>query len=130
MFIDNSAIIFNELEKKVDLSLRAIGELAGGYAKQGCPVDTGRLRNSITYATPTYKGPVTTMGGEAPKPADTITHSSVPDGVVVIGTNVEYAAVQEYGDFKHTVGGKHYLLNAATAHGAEYKRITRDIMRS
>ena len=68
------------------------------------------------------------MGGEAPKPADTITHSRVPDGVVVIGTNVEYAEAQEYGDFNHTVGGKHFLKNAATAHGAEYKRITKQIM--
>lgn len=48
-----------------------IGQIAEGYAKADCPVDTGRLRNSITY--------------------------EAEDRKVSVGTNVEYAPYVELG---------------------------------
>ena len=39
-----------ELNKKIDLVLAEMGEIVEKYAKGDCPVDTGLLRNSITYA--------------------------------------------------------------------------------
>ena len=63
---DNSQQILSALEKGIKNGLEAIGLTAETYAKKATPVDTGRLRNSISHET----------GEEA----------------VYIGTNVEYAA--------------------------------------
>ena len=63
---DNSKQILSALEKGIKNGLEAIGLTAETYAKKATPVDTGRLRNSISH--------------ETDKEA------------VYIGTNVEYAA--------------------------------------
>ena len=63
---DNSQQILSALEKGIKNGLEAIGLTAETYAKQETPVDTGRLRNSISHS----------VDGEA----------------VYIGSNVEYAA--------------------------------------
>lgn len=65
-FEDNSGEILKAFENASHRGLKAIGETAEGYAKRDCPVDTGRLRNSIT--------------------------NQVKDEEVYIGSNVEYAA--------------------------------------
>ena len=59
-------------------------------------VDTGRLRNSISYA----------VDGES----------------AYIGTNVEYAPYLELGTKK--IAAHHYLKRAATEHKDEYKNLT------
>lgn len=56
-------------------------------------VDTGRLRNSLTYATHTQHS----SGRDAANFADYALLGEVPEGTVVIGTNVEYAAYVEMG---------------------------------
>ncbi len=63
---DNSQQILSALEKGKRNALTAIGATAETYAKKATPVDTGRLRNSISYS----------VDGEA----------------AYIGSNVEYAA--------------------------------------
>ena len=63
---DNSQQILSALEKGIKNGLEAIGLTAETYAKKETPVDTGRLRNSISH--------------ETDKEA------------VYIGSNVEYAA--------------------------------------
>ena len=63
---DNSQQILSAMEKGKRNALTAIGSSAETYAKQETPVDTGRLRNSISH----------TVDGEA----------------AYIGSNVEYAA--------------------------------------
>lgn len=63
---DNSQQILSAMEKGIKNGLEAIGLTAETYAKKATPVDTGRLRNSISH--------------ETDKEA------------VYIGTNVEYAA--------------------------------------
>lgn len=65
---DNSDEFLKALPEQIEQALTAIGLTAESYAKQECPVDTGRLRNSITHAVET--------GEQA----------------VYIGSNVEYAA--------------------------------------
>lgn len=65
-FEDNSGEVLKAFENAVQRGLEAIGETAEGYAKDDCPVDTGRLRNSIT--------------------------NEVRGEDVYIGTDVEYAA--------------------------------------
>lgn len=63
---DNSGKVLDALEKQIEVALTAIGLAAETHAKEYCPVDTGRLRNSISN-----------------------THD---EDSAYIGTNVEYAA--------------------------------------
>lgn len=101
-FTDNSAKVLAELAARKRIALLAIGAAAEGHAKALTPVDTGRLRNSISHA----------ADSEA----------------AYIGTNVEYAPYVEYG----TVHNKahHMLKKAATDHGDEYKRIAKTILKN
>lgn len=93
----NTQEILSNFARQVAAGLMAIGATAEGYAKEDCPVDTGRLQNSIS--------------------------NTVDDNSVYIGTNVVYAPYQEFYDYKHTSGKAHFLRDAASTHGDEYKRI-------
>ena len=48
---DNSEQVLSAMEKAIKNGLEAIGLTAEGHAKKITPVDTGRLRNSISDAT-------------------------------------------------------------------------------
>lgn len=93
--IDNTEKVLSAFEKQLKNGLWAIGSTAEGYAKAETPVDTGRLRNSITHAE--------------------------DDRSVYIGTNVEYAPYIELGSSTHKAC--HMLGNAAQNHSDEYKKI-------
>ena len=99
---DNSQQILSALEKGIKNGLEAIGLTAETYAKKETPVDTGRLRNSISH----------TVDGEA----------------AYIGTNVEYAPYVELGT--NRAKAHHMLQKAATEHSAEYKRLAEDAVYS
>ena len=101
-YIDNSQRILTAMEKGIKNGLEAIGLTAETYAKQETPVDTGRLRNSISH----------TVDGEA----------------VYIGSNVEYAPYVELGTSR--AKAHHMLQKAATEHSAEYKRLAEDAIQS
>lgn len=100
---DNSKQVIEDFKRKVSLAAKAIGETAEGYAKLNCPVDTGRLRNSISHAE--------------------------KENNIYIGTNVEYAPVIEFKDMAHKTGRAHFLRDAATTHGEEYKNIADAILK-
>lgn len=93
--VDNSDTVKNAKDATIRRILETIGQLAEGYAATKAPVDTGRLRGSITHA----------VDGHA----------------VHIGTNVEYAAYVEMGT-RHQ-RPQPYLKPAITDHVAEYKSI-------
>lgn len=92
-------------EEAFEMALEMCGITAEGYAKMKCPVDTGRLRNSITHA-------VVEENGEK---------------AVYIGTNVEYAPYVELGT-KNT-DAQPFLEPAATGHTAVYKGIIESVLR-
>lgn len=94
---DNTAKALSELDKSIARAIEKIGLAAEGYAKRLCPVDTGRLRNSITHAVDSG------------------------DKSVAIGTNVEYAAAVELGSSRSKA--QPYLRPAATNHEKDYSRI-------
>lgn len=98
---DNTEEVLAALERAKKRGLEAIGLTAEGHAKKETPVDTGRLRNSISHAT--------------------------DDEAAYIGTNVEYAPYVELGARGRQ--GKHMLQRAATEHTDEYKRIMEDAMK-
>ena len=97
---DNTDEVLAALERAKRRGLEAIGLTAEGYAKRETPVDTGRLRNSISHA------------------AD--------DEAAYIGTNVEYAPYVELGARGRQ--GVHMLQRAASEHTDEYKQIMEDAL--
>ena len=99
---DNTKEVLSALDKTIERGLEAIGLTAEGHAKKNTPVDTGRLRNSISHA--------------------------VEDKSAYIGTNVEYAPYVELGSRGRD--GKHMLQRAATEHTAEYKKLMEDSMKN
>ena len=99
--VDNTDAVVEGIERAIMKSLEEIGLRAEGHAKDMAPVDTGRLRNSITHA--------------------------VDEGeqAAYIGSNVSYAEMQELGTSRMPAanGGKGYLRPAATEHADEYRQI-------
>ena len=103
-------------EEAVERGLAAIGMRAVTYTHRpkergGTPVDTGRLRNSIAWATASQGG----GGTDAPS------GGGADDRTVIIGTNVEYGEIVEEGTSKRKPA--HMLRNALTDGADEYARI-------
>lgn len=103
-------------EEAVERGLAAIGMRAVTYTHRpkergGTPVDTGRLRNSIAWATASQGG----GGTDAPL------GGGADDRTVIIGTNVEYGETVEEGTSKRKPA--HMLRNALTDGSDEYARI-------
>lgn len=98
---DNTDIIKAASDEAIARALEMCGMLAEGYAAMKCPVDTGRLRNSITHA-----------------PENKYTE--------VIGTNVEYAAYVECGTSRQRA--QPYLKPALINHIGEYENIIKSLL--
>lgn len=116
---DNIKEILKELGERSEKALAAIGMECEGYAKAECPVDTGRLRNSIAWATTHDHGNTDSAmqdGDDTPK-------ATPKEQAVYIGSNVEYAERIEFQDMAHKVGRAHFLRDAATTHSEHYKSI-------
>ena len=101
---NNAAQVEAELNSAIAKALTMIGQQAEGYAKLICPVDTGRLRNSITNAIDTEAN------------------------AVYIGTNVEYGPYVELGTSRRHPHP--YLKPAAADHADEYRAILKGCMES
>lgn len=104
---DNSEEVLDAIRRAMPRALEKCGMQAENYAKIECPVDTGRLRNSITH--------------------------KVPGDAAYIGTNVEYAAYVEMGHI--ATNGAHvpaqpYIRPAAEKHADEYKKIIQDELKN
>ena len=116
---DHSKEVLAKLKSVVPLALKAVGVEAVTYAQKNCPVDTGALRNSIAWAVIDDTGGHPQEGAGEPS-----TPKAKPEwNSVYIGSNLEYAPVQEYGDYAHKVGQKHFLRDAAANHSDHYKEI-------
>lgn len=102
---DNRAAVNRMILRAIATALEEIGLRAEGYAKKLTPVDTGRLRNSITHV--------------------------ISGNDVYIGTNVEYAPYIEMGvstwdgtgPKKAPKDGYQMLRKAASDHGEEYRDV-------
>ena len=98
---DNRDEVLTALEERKDAILEAMGGMAENYAKMLCPVDTGRLRNSIT-------------------------HAQEDESTEIVGTNVEYAAYVEYGTSRSKA--QPYLTPAIENHIDEYRQLAEDVL--
>ena len=107
-FISHKQEVLSAEQKARNKALEIIGGKAESYAKKICPVDTGRLRNSIT-------------------------HQQMDDHTEMIGTNVEYAPFVElphHSPAGNLIPGKHFLRSAAEGHTAEYREIIEKAMKN
>ena len=87
-------------------------------------VDTGRLRNSITYATNTMHS----TGEHPATPPDWGLQGTVPEGEVIIGTNVEYGPFVEMGTSRSRPYP--FLRPALENNKATLKKILEDTLKS
>lgn len=106
---DNSQKVLSEFQQKLALGATAIGLTAEAYAKKDCPVDTGRLQNSISHDV------------------------NIDEKKIYIGTNVEYAKYVEfmdnYGKNPRETGKPHFLRDAAATHSEEYKSMMQSALK-
>ena len=98
--------IEHALDEQARRALQIVGMQVENYARNYAPVDTGRLRNSITSE----------LGPATDKP------------YVQIGSNVDYAVYQELSTSKMPAcnGGKGFLRPAINDHMEEYKNIIKE----
>jgi len=99
------------MDAAINIALTAVGIVLEKRAVDLCPVDPGRLRGSLTYATYSerdYTHPPATNDDEVSRPQDKHT--------LHVGTNVEYAPYVEYG---YAISGKGYFWRKA---GQSYLR--------
>lgn len=131
--ISHVAQVKRATEKAMKKAARMVGGSVEGHAKELCPVDTGLLRNSITFA----------LGGEAPQISQYTSDSdptsnkeqtvgeydgeapedSKDEVTVYVGTNVEYAPYQELGAPSINLPAKPYLRPAMENNQRELEQI-------
>jgi hypothetical protein len=132
---DNTKEVLEALEKAKIRGLTAIGMTAEGHAKkkitQAKAVDTGRLRNSITFAVSGESANISSYSGDHGEEGGTYSGTAPNDKekAVYIGTGVEYAIGIETGSHRKA-GGVHFLQDAASNHSDEYKRLMEDSMKN
>lgn len=126
---DNTKEFMKKLEEAIDLALEECGSECERYAKTKCPVDTGLLRNSITYAlngqapaASTYKADNPDKTGQVQSGSYSGTADNDKEPCVYIGSNVFYSAYVEMGSSHHPTP-KPYLKPALEEHTDKYKDI-------
>lgn len=102
-FISHAKDVLSAEQAARARALEIIGGKAESHAKKLCPVDTGRLRNSIT-------------------------HAQYSEDTEVVGSNVDYAPYVELGTHKQKA--QPFLRPAAENHRAEYKAIIQNCMKN
>ena len=135
---DNTDEVLAALERAKKRWLEAIGLAAERHAKKKITkekaVDTGRLRNSITYALAGEETHIKSYRADkGGKDRETYTYDGTADGKkgsgVYIGTNVEYAPGIELGTHR-SAGAVHFLQDAVANHSDEYKKLMEDSMKN
>lgn len=126
-FTDNSDKILAEKNEAISRALISIGLKAEGFAIKQCPVDTGRLKNSITFATSKINSERQYDYSDDQKPPKNYSYqigNVSSDNVVYVGTNVEYAQKIEFSDtMNHTVGKAHFLRDSLADNIDTFKKI-------
>lgn len=125
----------DDMNFKKEKALAMVGMQAEGDAKieiESSPrrVDTGRLRNSITWATTKeHSMPEPTPDNPDATDADGLSESSAEADAVVIGTNVEYAFEIHEGDPSRKLDPNRFLRNAVEKNMETYRKIIDDTLK-
>ena len=95
---DHTKEVITKVTEQSALVLKVIGQKMVDYAQGEAPVDTSNLKNSISFDSDSKSARV--------------------------GSNVVYAARQEFEEsYHHKVGKAHYLRDAVGNHTDEYKAL-------
>lgn len=136
---DNSDKVIKEMKERALVALEAVGIQAVGHCKQELSnspkrIDTGLLRNSITYAmggeSPaigTYTADRPNAQGVTPSGSYSGTAPKEGDPVCYVGTNVEYAPYVECGTVK--MAPNHFIKNGIANNVDEYKKIIEEYLK-
>lgn len=100
---DHTNEVLSALKSQKKKALYALGEACEANIKKETPVDTGRLRNSMSH--------------------------QEDEGATYCGTNVEYAPYQEYGTSRG-IKAHHMIEHAAYNHNSEYQNIVKAALSS
>lgn len=119
--------VTEEMHEVVEGWLAAVGLDAASVASNYAPVDTGRLRNSISFATVKEHDGMNSHDGVPASPADYALKAMPETDAVYIGTNVDYAPYHEYGTSKK-VKARHFIQFGMTAHKSQYKSLLQKAM--
>lgn len=129
--------ILKATEEQIALALEACGSEVERNASDYCPVDTGFLRNSITYALDGEKPEKTTYRADKPDKSGKIKTGSY-SGVapkenngkrsVIIGSNLPYARRIEFDSWSQKAKDG-FLRIAITRHLDEYKNLISNILK-
>lgn len=131
---DNTKEVLEALEKAKIRGFEAIGLQAEGHAKDEMTekdiIDTGRARNSITYALAGEEAHIKSYSGDNGEEGGT--YSGKAEGKkgegVYIGSGVDYFKYIELGGanmYPH-----HILQHTASNHTDEYKKLMEDSMKN
>lgn len=134
---DNSKQVAKAIDEALKKAARIIGGTMEGYAKDLSPVDTGLLRNSITFA----------IGGQLPNKTEYQSNEKDKNGnrievkegryeaaapqdkknevTLYVGTNVQYAPYQELGAPNINLPAAPFLRPAFENHREEIEEILR-----
>ena len=129
---DNSGDILRKMNHAVERALRLMGGAAERYAKENVrdmeAVDTGFLRNSITWALdgemPDSDGYHDDAGKQEGEYNEEAPAETGGNRAVYIGTNVYYAPYVEIGTTRMIA--RPFLENAITQHTEEYERLCKE----
>lgn len=116
---DYTPEVLKAKDEAVKVALVDIGLMMEGYAQESTPIKTGRLRNSILYATKTSHGK-----GSEKYPDDSRLKAKPEKNSVYVGTNVEYGPAIEFGSKGRTA--RHMLKNSVQNHLQEYSNILKE----
>ena len=133
--VSNITYVRKATEQSMRKAARMIGGTVAGHAVEACPVDTGLLRNSITFA----------LGGEAPQITSYRSNDTDRNGkkierqeghysdnapndqdgaiTVYVGSNVEYAPYQELGAPNRGMDARPFLRPAMENFTGEIEQI-------
>ena len=133
--VSNITYVRKATEKSMKKAARMIGGTVAGHAVEACPVDTGLLRNSITFA----------LGGQLPNITEYQSNDIDKNGkriettkgqyegeapedesgqiTVYVGTNVQYAPYQELGAPNINLDARPFLRPAMENFKSEIEQI-------
>lgn len=131
-FNNHKREVLDALDQAADRAMMICGGKAESYAKQNLTdngsVDTGLLRNSITFARGGKKANIDSYSANKGGGTGSYNGTAPDDGSgeksVYIGSNVEYAPFVELSTVRSPA--KPYLRPAAENHAEEYKKIIKN----
>lgn len=129
VFRSNRKKFEKDFKEALQTGLAAVGAEAETNAKrEETMVDTGRLRNSITWATKERGGQAYQYKDDNGEEYTDAVGSGAKGGEVWIGTNVEYAPYIEMGVRGRP--GLHFLMKACQNYTERYKEILESALKA